>query len=175
MIDYTRSFWSSNRNYANDLERGLNCYFDDMQKKLYTIIDILIVILILIVIYMLFFKKNNMADVVDLNDISEINIRTQMTSPLKELDVPESEYDGLIELLKKYKVKEIHREIPKGWQYNFKIKTKSGENISILFQGSDTIDSNGRKRAVGRVVINDKYYNVYGYSPNDFLYLFENK
>lgn len=145
-----------------------------MKKKLYTIIAILIVILILIVIYMLFLKKNNMADVVDLNDISEINIRTQMTSPLKELDVPESEYDGLIELLKKYKVKEIHREIPKGWQYDFTIKTKSGDSIFILFQ-SDLPDSKGKKKAVGRVAINDKYYKVYGYSPNDFLYLFESK
>ncbi|MBQ9341983.1 MAG: C39 family peptidase [Lachnospiraceae bacterium] len=30
MIDYTRSFWSSTGTYANDLERGLNSYFDDM-------------------------------------------------------------------------------------------------------------------------------------------------
>ena len=116
-----------------------------------------------------------MVDIVNLDDISEISVRTQMTDPPKELDVPKSEYKGLMDLLKGYTLKKIHREIPKGWQYNFKIKTKSGENISILFQGSDTIDSNGRKRAVGRVAINDKYYKVYGYSSDDFLYLFESK
>ena len=121
------------------------------------------VILILILAYMLFFRKHRMADIVNLDDISEISIRTQMTDPPKELDVPKSKYKGLMDVLKGYTLKELHREIPKGWQYNFEIKTKSGENISILFQGS------------GRVVINDKYYNVYGYSPNDFLYLFENK
>lgn len=134
-----------------------------MKKKTLTVMSILVVILILIPVYMLLFRKHRMADIVNLDDISEISIITQMTDPPKELNVSESECKGLIDVLKGYTLKRLHREIPKGWQYRFEIKMKNGESISILFQGS------------GRVVINDKYYNVYGYSPDDFLYLFENK
>ena len=146
-----------------------------MKKKTRTVINILVVILILILVYMLFFRKHRMVDIVNLDDVSEISIRTQMTDPPKELNVPEPEYKGVIDALKGYTLKRLHREIPKGWQYDFSIKTKNGDSISILFQGSDSTDSNSGKRTVGRVVINDKYYKVYGYSPNDFLYLFESK
>lgn len=146
-----------------------------MKTKIRTIIEILVIIFILILVYMLFFRKHRMADIVNLDDVSEISIRTQMTDPPKELNVPESEYKGLMDVLKGYTLKRLHREIPKGWQYDFNIKTKNGDSIFILFQGSDLADSNYGKRAVGRVAINDKYYKVYGYSPNDFLYLFESK
>ena len=91
-----------------------------------------------------------------------------MTDQVQEIILDENKSKETVEVLKRYTLRAVNEEIPKGWEYWFKIKTKTGEMISVSFLGADALNS-----TESRVVIDRVMYVLTGYNSDDFLFLFD--
>lgn len=96
---------------------------------------------------------------IDVDQIDEISITTQMTNPVAEINLDKDKWEDVIDKLNSYSLKEIKSEDKKGWEYLFNIKTKDE-----LLQISLSED---------RMCVGDKEYKCKDYNSEDFIYLFE--
>ena len=96
---------------------------------------------------------------IDVNQVDEISITTQMTNPVAEINLDKDKWEDVIDKLNSYSLKEIKSEDKKGWEYLFNIKTKKE-----LLQISLSED---------RISVGDKEYKCKDYNSEDFIYLFE--
>lgn len=96
---------------------------------------------------------------IDVNQVDEISITTQMTNPVAEINLDKDKWEDVIDKLNSYSLKEIKSEDKKGWEYLFNIKTKKE-----LLQISLSED---------RISVGDKEYKCKDYKSEDFIYLFE--
>ena len=96
---------------------------------------------------------------IDVNQVDEVSITTQMTNPVEEINLDKVKWEDAIDKLNSYSLKEIKTEDKKGWEYLFNIKTKDE-----LLQISLSED---------RMCVGDKEYKCKDYNSEDFIYLFE--
>lgn len=96
---------------------------------------------------------------IDVDQIDEISITTQMSNPVAEINLDKDKWEEVIDKLNSYSLKEIKPEDKKGWEYLFNIKTKKE-----LLQISLSED---------RISVGDKEYKCKDYKSEDFIYLFE--
>lgn len=96
---------------------------------------------------------------IDVDQIDEISITTQMRDPVAEINLDKDKWEDVIDKLNSYSLKEIKSEDKKGWEYLFNIKTKKE-----LLQISLSED---------RISVGDKEYKCKDYNSEDFIYLFE--
>lgn len=96
---------------------------------------------------------------IDVNQIDEISITTQMRDPVAEINLDRDKWEEVIDKLNSFSLKEIKSEDKKGWEYLFNIKTKDE-----LLQISLSED---------RISVGDKEYKCKDYNSEDFIYLFE--
>ena len=118
-------------------------------------------------------EKITIVDVIYSDNIIGISGMTQMTSiPPEEVEFNDDEIQQILEVLRSYSFKSVNEEVPKGWEYSFEIKMDEGEEVAISFYAYDNSEKN-----VGRMIIyrneHDAVYEVFGYSNDDFLFLFE--
>lgn len=96
---------------------------------------------------------------IDVNQVDEISITTQMTNPVAEINLDKDKWEEVIDKLNSYSLKEIKTEDKKGWEYLFNIKTKDELlQISLLED---------------RMCVGDKEYKCKDYNSEDFIYLFK--
>lgn len=96
---------------------------------------------------------------IDVNQVDEVSITTQMTNPVEEINLDKDKWEDVIDKLNSYSLKEIKSEDKKGWEYLFNIKTKDE-----LLQISLSED---------RMSVGNKEYKCKDYNSEDFIYLFE--
>ena len=118
-------------------------------------------------------EKITIADVIYSDNIIGISGMTQMTSvPPEEVEFDADEMQQILGILRNYSFKSVNEEVPNGWEYRFKLKMNEGEEVAISFYEYDNSE-----KTVGRMKIyrneHDEVYEVFGYSNDDFLFLFE--
>lgn len=96
---------------------------------------------------------------IDVDQIDEISITTQMTNPVAEINLDKDKWEEVIDKLNSYSLKEIKSEDKKGWEYLFNIKTK--DEVLQISLSED------------RMCVGDKEYKCKDYNSEDFIYLFE--
>lgn len=96
---------------------------------------------------------------IDVDQVDEISITTQMTNPVAEINLDKDKWQDVIDKLNSYSLKEIKSEDKKGWEYLFNIKSKDE-----LLQISLSED---------RISVGEKEYKCKDYNSEDFIYLFE--
>lgn len=96
---------------------------------------------------------------IDVDQIDEISITTQMTNPVAEINLDKDKWEEVIDKLNSYSLKEIKTEDKKGWEYLFNIKTKD-ELLQISLLGD-------------RMCVGEKEYECKDYNSEDFIYLFK--
>lgn len=96
---------------------------------------------------------------IDVNQVDEVSITTQMTNPVEEINLDKDKWEDVIDKLNSYSLKEIKSEDKKGWDYLFNIKSKDE-----LLQISLSED---------RISVGEKEYKCKDYNSEDFIYLFE--
>ena len=119
----------------------------------------ILVILITVILTIGCNKKDKVYLNIDIEQVDEIAITTQMTDPVTEIDLDRDKWDDVIDKLNSYSLKEIKSEDKKGWEYLFNIKTKDE-----LLQISLSED---------RISVGEKEYKCNGYNSDDFIYLFK--
>ena len=117
------------------------------------------VILITVILTIGCNKKDKVYLNIDIEQVDEIAITTQMTDPVTEIDLDRNKWEEVIDKLNSYPLKEIKSEDNKGWEYLFNIKTKDG-----LLQISLSED---------RMCVEEKEYKCKDYNSEDFIYLFK--
>ena len=95
---------------------------------------------------------------IDLNQVNEISITTQMRDPVAEINLDKDKWEDVIDKLNSYSLKEIKSEDKKGWEYLFNIKTKD-ELLQISLSEY-------------RISVGEKEYKCKDYNSEDFIYLF---
>lgn len=96
---------------------------------------------------------------IDVNQIDEVSITTQMTNPVAEINLDKDKWEDVIDKLNSYSLKEIKSEDKKGWEYLFNIKTK--DEVLQISLSED------------RISVGEKEYKCNDYNSEDFIYLFE--
>ena len=96
---------------------------------------------------------------IDVNQVDEISITTQMTNPVEEINLDKDKWKDVIDKLNSYPLKEIMPEDKKGWEYLFNIKTK--DEVLQISLSED------------RISVGEKEYECKDYNSEDFIYLFE--
>lgn len=96
---------------------------------------------------------------IDVNQVDEVSITTQMTNPVAEINLDKDKWDDVIDKLNSYSLKEIKSEDKKGWEYLFNIKIK--DEVLQISLSED------------RISVGEKEYECNDYKSEDFIYLFE--
>lgn len=96
---------------------------------------------------------------IDVNQVDEVSITTQMTNPVEEINLDKDKWEDVIDKLNSYSLKEIKSEDKKGWEYLFNIKIKD-EVLQISLSEE-------------RISVGEKEYKCKDYNSEDFIYLFE--
>lgn len=96
---------------------------------------------------------------IDVNQVDEVSITTQMTNPVAEINLDKDKWDDVIDKLNSYSLKEIKSEDKKGWEYLFNIKIK--DEVLQISLSED------------RMSVGNKEYKCKDYNSEDFIYLFE--
>lgn len=117
------------------------------------------VILITVILTIGCNKKDKVYLNIDIEQVDEIAITTQMTDPVTEIDLDRDKWDDVIDKLNSYSLKEIKSEDKKGWEYLFNIKTK--DEVLQISLSED------------RISVGEKEYECKDYNSEDFIYLFK--
>lgn len=136
----------------------------DFKMKFYRKLLVLFMVFVMLLISVACTKnntKNKIGKEIELDNIAKITVSTQMTDPIKDVVLEEKEWDEVLKKLNTLSLSKVEEEKVKGWQYLFSFEQKVGDNIFIYF-----VDKN-------KIYIGNGVYEVSGYEPNDFLYLFE--
>lgn len=96
---------------------------------------------------------------IDVNQVDEISITTQMRDPVAEINLDKDKWEDVIDKLNSYSLKEIKSEDKKGWEYLFNIKTK--DEVLQISLSED------------RISVGEKEYECNDYKSEDFIYLFK--
>lgn len=96
---------------------------------------------------------------IDVNQVDEVSITTQMTNPVAEINLDKDKWEDVIDKLNSYSLKEIKSEDKKGWEYLFNIKTK--DEVLQISLSED------------RISVGEKEYKCNDYKSEDFIYLFK--
>ena len=96
---------------------------------------------------------------IDVNQVDEVSITTQMTNPVAEINLDKDKWEDVIDKLNSYPLKEIKPEDKKGWEYLFNIKTK--DEVLQISLSED------------RISVGEKEYECKDYKSEDFIYLFK--
>ncbi len=121
---------------------------------------IIISILVISAALLIFLRLYYVNEIITLTDVKAITAMSQTTENLRTEDVPVEMQSRLVEMLNSIKKKKVKMDDFGGWQYSFVIEFENAPNMNISIM--DNI-----------MTVSGEHYEIRGYEPVDFDFLFE--
>ena len=129
----------------------------NFNKKI--VISILVIFAVLLVL-LVFLRLNHTNEIITRADIKAITAMSQTTDNLRTVNVPSGKQSEIVEILNSLKKKKVKMDDFGGWQYSFWIEFENAPGMSISIM--DDI-----------MTVSGEHYEISGYEPGDFDFLFE--